>query len=93
MYRVIYMKADYEPWYLFEGWQQHIVDSWSFPSEKEAKQHLVHKVQEFQDSYKFSREKNGCYAFWDGKEVCYCEDCEEDLQLYHGLFIFTELAE
>ncbi|MET0960338.1 MAG: DUF1033 family protein, partial [Psychrobacillus psychrotolerans] len=26
MFEVIYMKADYEPWWLFEGWEQHIVE-------------------------------------------------------------------
>lgn len=93
MYSVVYMKADYEPWYQFEEWQSHILDSWSFQTETEAQAFLVHKVEEFKESYTFSKEKNGFYAFWDGKEVCYCEDCEEDLQLYHGLFITSELAE
>jgi len=87
------MKADYEPWYLFEGWSSQIIDSWSFPSESEAHAFLLHKVEEFTNTYSFSREKKGYFAFWDGKEVCYCEDCEENLQLYHGLFVFTEQPE
>ena len=24
MYEVIYMKADYEPWWMFEGWEEMI---------------------------------------------------------------------
>ena len=52
MYSVVYMKADYEPWYQFEEWQSHILDSWSFQTETEAQAFLVHKVEEFKESLK-----------------------------------------
>lgn len=93
MYHVIYMKADYEPWYQFEGWQTMIQDRWAFETEDQAQDFLVHKVNEFRAQYQYTREKNGYYAFWDVKDVCYCEDCEDDLQLYHGLLLIKEFAE
>lgn len=93
MYHVIYMKADYEPWYQFEGWQTMIEDRWTFETEDQAQDFFVHKVSEFRTQYPYSKEKNGSYAFWNVKDVCYCEDCEDDLQIYHGLLLTTEFAE
>ncbi|MFC4354682.1 DUF1033 family protein [Chryseomicrobium palamuruense] len=93
MYHVIYMKADYEPWYQFDGWQTKILDRWTFEEEDKAQDFLLHKVSEFRAHYQYSKEKNGAYAFWDVQEVCYCEDCEDNLQLYHGLLLIKEFAE
>ena len=25
MFEIIYMKADFEPWWAFEGWEEHII--------------------------------------------------------------------
>lgn len=93
MYHVIYMKADYEPWYQFEGWQEYIITKWQFSSEQEAQNYLIQKVEDYQKKYSFAKQKNNYYAFWNSKEVCYCEDCEDELQVYHGLFVTSSLTE
>ena len=33
MYKIIYMKADFEPWWQFEGWEEHIVSVYSYEEE------------------------------------------------------------
>lgn len=93
MYKVIYMKADYEPWFQFDGWEETIVESWSFDSEQQARHFFIHKHDEMKAAYSHYKEKNDFFAFWDMKEVCYCEDCEDDLQIYHGLFMLPDFAE
>lgn len=37
MYEVIYMKADYEPWWAFEGWEEFIMEKAEFDQEDQAR--------------------------------------------------------
>lgn len=86
MFEVIYMKADYEPWWQFEGWEQHIVEKRTFQLESEAKSFLNIKLAELREKFPKEKEKHDRYwAFWSEKEVCFCESCDDDLQVYHGL--------
>ncbi len=39
MFKIIYMKADYEPWWQFEGWEEHIVSTETFDTEEALKMH------------------------------------------------------
>lgn len=86
MLQVIYMKADYEPWYKFDGWEEHIVEKLTFEKEDEAKDYLNHKLADFRGLYAFEKCKEEKYwAFWNVQEQCFCDSCDEDLQIYHGL--------
>lgn len=86
MYEVIYMKADYEPWWLFEGWEQYIVEKHVFENEAEAKSFLDSKLVELREMFPKEKNKDEKYwAFWSEKEVCFCDSCDDDLQIYHGL--------
>lgn len=40
MYEVIYMKADYEPWWAFEGWEEFIMEKAEFDQEDQARSFL-----------------------------------------------------
>lgn len=51
MYKIIYMKADYEPWWQFEGWEEHIVEENAFEIKEEAEQYLVETLQNFKEKY------------------------------------------
>ena len=88
MYRLIYMKADYEPWWQFEGWQEHIVEAYCFDTKEACEEALQKKVTQFRQQYVHEMKKHEkYYAFWSEDEVEYCEACEDDTQMYHGLFI------
>lgn len=91
MIEIIYMKADYEPWWQFEGWEQHIIEKHSFENKAEANSFLDSKLAELRE--KFPKEKgkhDKFWAFWSEKEQCFCESCDDDLQIYHGL-IWNEI--
>lgn len=86
MFEIIYMKADYEPWWQFDGWEEHIVEKVTFDQEDDALVYLNKKLDEFR--HRFPREqmkKDRYWAFWSVKEQCFCESCEDDLQIYHGI--------
>ena len=35
--------------------------------------------------------KQDCFfAFWSNNEQCFCEGCDEDLQLYHGVILMAD---
>jgi len=86
MFEVIYMKADYEPWWQFDGWEEHIVEKKIFDQESEAQTFLELKLVELRKLFPKEKEKHNKYwAFWSEKEQCFCESCDADLQIYHGI--------
>ena len=88
MYEVIYMKADYEPWWQFEGWEEHIIERTAFENEAEAKDYLNSLLKNLRSKFPFEKEKQkeqSYWAFWNLKDQCYCDDCDEELQIYHGV--------
>ena len=85
MYKIIYMKADFEPWWQFEGWDDYIVEQWEYDNEQEFNQALQMKLEEMRIKYPHEKMKDCYYAFWDEKELEYCESCDEDAQVYHGI--------
>lgn len=83
---IIYMKADYEPWWQFEGWEQHIVEQWNYDNEQQFHEALEQKLTQMRQKYPNERfNKEHFYAFWDEQETEYCEGCDEDTQIYHGI--------
>lgn len=86
MYDVIYMKADYEPWWMFDGWEETICSRHTFESLQEAEAFLKVTLATFRQQYECEAVKKDCfYAFWSECEKVFCEGCDEDLQLYHGI--------
>ena len=86
MIEIIYMKADYEPWWKFEGWEEHIVNTVKFDTEDEALTYLNKTLAEFRNKFPLEKTKENKYwAFWSVKEQCYCDSCDDDLQIYHGI--------
>lgn len=86
MIEIIYMKADYEPWWAFEGWEEHIIEKHTFSSTKDALEFLEKILGEFREKFPHEKVKEDRYwAFWSEKEQCFCESCDDELQLYHGL--------
>lgn len=87
MYRVIETKGKDEPWWMFDNWQDSIVNEQAVNSSEEAVALMQQWSQTMEKHYQHQREKKGAIAFWNEDEVEYCVPCEEDLQIYHGLMI------
>lgn len=86
MYKVIYMKADYEPWWQFEGWQDYVVSESIFDCKMEAEGFLQKMLADMSLKYTNKRHnKDRFWAFWSEEESGYCEQCADDAQIYHGL--------
>ncbi|MFF2752874.1 DUF1033 family protein [Psychrobacillus sp. NPDC058041] len=91
MYEIIYMKADFEPWWAFPGWEEHIIERVTFENKEEGIAFLSKKLLEFREKFPAEKMKNDKYwAFWSVKEQCFCDSCDEDLQIYHGI-IWNEI--
>lgn len=91
MFEVIYMKADYEPWWLFEGWEETILSRHTFQEVSEAKAYLEKTLQSFRVKYENEQMKKECfYAFWTEQEKHFCEACDDDSQIFHGIITFCE---
>ncbi len=86
MYKIIYMKADYEPWWEFEGWEKNIVKENVFDHKEEATRFLNDTLREFNQKFMHHEHKKGRFwAFWSDEEVQFCEACDEDIQTFHGI--------
>lgn len=88
MYKIIYMKADFEPWWQFEGWESTIISIKAFDSEHQFELALQEILTEFRLAYGSEQSKDGkFFAFWNEDECEYCEACDEDAQWYHGIIV------
>lgn len=88
MYKIIYMKADFEPWWQFEGWEEHIVNEQTFDSKEQLEKGLAELLNEFRNKYDHEESREGkYYAFWSEDEMHYCEACDDAVQLFHGIIV------
>lgn len=70
MYTILYMKADYEPWWKFEGWEAFIQTNETFATEEQFKLALAQKLEHFRLTYDNEATKEGKYwAFWSEDEA------------------------
>ncbi|MER1988604.1 MAG: DUF1033 family protein [Solibacillus isronensis] len=93
MYKIIYMKADYEPWWQFDGWEEYIVSTEQYDTEHQFQMALNHLLAQFRNKYEFEAHKNErFYAFWSEDECEFCEACDDDAQIYHGIIVLTPEA-
>ncbi|WP_019415483.1 DUF1033 family protein [Paenisporosarcina sp. TG20] len=86
MNEIIYMKAGYEPWWMFPGWEKTIIEKHVFSSDMEALAHLELLLTKFRKAFPNEENQKGtCWAFWSEEEQEFCEACDDDLQTYHGI--------
>ena len=86
MNEVIYMRAGYEPWWMFSGWEDTIVSKKMFENDEDAKVYLDSLLHDLRLKYpNESSQKGAFWAFWTEEEQEFCEACDDDLQIYHGL--------
>ncbi|WP_339250180.1 DUF1033 family protein [Sporosarcina sp. FSL W8-0480] len=91
VYEIVYMKADYEPWWMFEDWESTIQSRRKFDTLTDAKLYLDELKKEFEAKYKYKEERDDCFfAYWSETERCFCDGCDEDLQIFHGLLALAD---
>lgn len=91
IYEVVYMKADYEPWWMFEDWEKMIQSKRTFTSAEEALKYLDELKKEFGEKYTYQEERKQCfYAYWSDSERIFCEGCDDDVQIFHGIISLAD---
>ncbi|WP_052256251.1 DUF1033 family protein [Salinicoccus sp. YB14-2] len=84
MYQVAVLKADYEGWWLFEGWQDDLTDIKDFNSEMGMINYYEKLIEQMAEEYHtYQKGRYHLIAFYNACELEYCEDCEEDLQIFY----------
>ncbi|MGR3764598.1 DUF1033 family protein [Rossellomorea sp. NS-SX7] len=88
-WKVIMTHSDAEPWWFFENWTRDIVTEWEFDNQKEAIRKYLDESERLSREYpNMKTKKYNSIAFWDESEVLFCEACDDDLQMYHGIILF-----
>lgn len=91
MYQVIRTYGEDEPWWFFDNWREMIVEENQYPSFNQALASFEKQYQQLCEAYSNRKEKPPfLIAFWNEGEVEFCEDCEDDLQLYAGLLLLKD---
>ena len=86
MHEIIYVKSFYEPWWMLEGWEQDIVVRKSFSSIEEADRFKSEIRKKLRAKFPEHKKKGEEFeVYWLKGDLEYCTDCEEDLQVYHGI--------
>ncbi|WP_175991406.1 DUF1033 family protein [Bacillus sp. Marseille-Q1617] len=88
-WKVIMTHSDAEPWWFFEDWKRDIVKEWEFDNKSEAvRKYLDECVALSREFPNMKTKKYNSIAFWNENEVVFCEACDDDLQMYHGIILF-----
>lgn len=86
MHEVIYMKAEFEPWWMFEEWEEKVISRKSFIHKSEALACYQQLAGELANTYPHSEFRGKAFAaFWQEGEKEYCESCDEVMQMYYGI--------
>lgn len=90
-WQVLVTEADYEPWWFFEEWEETITETYEFQDKNEALEKYHAIASAWRIKYpEHAIKKDILLAAWDPEEVVYCEDCEDDIQNYHGLLLLAD---
>ncbi|MBN8252258.1 DUF1033 family protein [Priestia flexa] len=85
-WKVHKIKTDCEPWLFLDGWEKDIIETIEFDHKKEALEHYTRLIHEHQASYRHVHMKKlSLFTFWNDCEKEFCEACDDDLQIFHGV--------
>lgn len=90
MWTVAKIRADYEGWWLFSDWTDHIVEQYHFDNYEEMLsyyQSIIGNSKQFYDNYLVG--KYNIHAFYNNCELGFCEDCDEDLQIFYSYILLN----
>ena len=94
MFSINIIKCDYEGWWLFEDWRDNIIAVYEFTTEEDMLGFYRQLVMQMKDHF-------GCYnigkfqmiTFFNTCDREYCEDCDEDLQMYISPIMLKNMDE
>ncbi|WP_163652864.1 DUF1033 family protein [Listeria sp. PSOL-1] len=90
-WQVIQTKGEYEPWWFFENWQETIEADYAFQMKEEAFQKYNELTNILIKTYpKHRLKKEVLFAAWNEEEVEYCESCDDDIQVFHGIILLCD---
>lgn len=75
---------------MLDGWEEDIVSRKQFISSQEAQAFFDEMAKTLAEKYSVKKTRGRSVAFWNEGDEAYCSDCEEDLQVYHGLLWLRE---
>ena len=85
-WRVHKIKSDCEPWLFLEGWEKDIIETIEFEKKEEALRYYAMMIYEFHQKYSSVRsDELALFSFWNEGEKEFCEACDDDLQIFHGV--------
>ena len=91
MYQIFFTEGEYEPWWFFEDWQSLIIKKIDYPDLNDAKIAYREFTQELANQYPYQKEKEPYLAaYWCEEEMVYCESCDDDIQLFHGVMLLRD---
>lgn len=86
MHELIYMKAEFEPWWMFEEWKEKVISGKRFDDAEKAGAYYRQMIEGFKKKYPQWEFRGKAFsAFWREGEIEYCESCDDDMQMYHGI--------
>ncbi|EUJ31813.1 hypothetical protein MFLO_08387 [Listeria floridensis FSL S10-1187] len=90
---VLTTTGEYEPWWFFEDWEETISEQFRFTNRDEAFQTYQKIAADLIKNYPHhALKKQVLFAAWNEDEILYCEDCEDDIQTFHGLILLKDGA-
>ena len=88
MWTVAKMRADYEGWWLFSDWPERVIETLNFNTYEEMLEKYTKLLQDFKDCFdNYVVGKHNIYAFYNNCDLNFCEDCDEDLQIFYSFII------
>ncbi|MCA1053947.1 DUF1033 family protein [Rossellomorea aquimaris] len=90
-WKVILTRSDAEPWWFFDGWKEDIVKEWDFQDRESAITKYLSEIDRLKEQWPKSKSKTfNSIAFWNPEEIEFCEACDDDVQVYHGILLFEQ---
>lgn len=91
MWKIVTIRADYEGWWLFDDWREKIIKEITCNDYNDMLKEYDALLERYQ--LKFVNEiigKHNIHAFYNNCDIAYCEDCEEDLQIFYSILILND---
>lgn len=90
MWTVVKIRADYEGWWLFSDWTDHIVEQYHFENYEKMLNYYQSIIENSKKHYdNFLVGKYNIHAFYNNCELGFCEDCDEDLQIFYSYIVLN----
>jgi len=90
MWTVAKIRADYEGWWLFSDWTDHIVEQYHFENYEKMLNYYQSIIENSKKHYdNFLVGKYNIHAFYNNCEIGFCEDCDEDLQIFYSYIVLN----